>query len=172
VSIAGVTLVASGYATAYSRLAIGSAIAQLVAVAVAARWGLMAVAWAIGVAQCLSVIPAIHMLSRYYQLSRLSLWAELAPILLLFGAGLGLSHWAGTLPEDYYPQPLASLAFCLVMGAGGLLLLRRERERAQRDSVLAAAPVVAEGVATGEPSQPTEQPGLPESGPGPGDDGR
>jgi hypothetical protein len=58
------------------------------------------------------------------------------------------------------------------MGAGGLLLLRRERERAQRDSVVAASPVVADAAVTGEPAQPADQPGLPESGPGPGDDGR
>lgn len=145
VSIAGVTLVASGYATAFSRLAVGSAIAQLIAVAITARWGLMAVAWSIGIAQCLSVIPAIHMLSRYYQLSQLRLWAELAPIVGLFGAGFGLSMWVGgSLPAQYYPQPLAAAAFCAVMGAGGLLLLRRERERAQRDSMAQVPPVVAQ----------------------------
>jgi O-antigen/teichoic acid export membrane protein len=142
VSIAGVTLVASGYATAFSRLAVGSAIAQLVAVVVCARWGLMAVSWGIGIAQCLSVIPAIRMLGQYYQLSQLKLWAELAPILGVFGAGFGLSLWVGTLPAEYYPQPLAALAFCAVMGAGGLVLLRRERERAARDSVASIPPVL------------------------------
>ena len=101
VSIAGVTLVASGYAKAYSRLAVGSAIAQLLAVVVTARWGLMAVSWAVGIAQCLSVIPAISMLGRYYQLSTLRLWAELAPILGLFGAGFGLAQWVETLPSEY-----------------------------------------------------------------------
>lgn len=141
VSIAGVTLVASGYATAFSRLAVGSAIAQLAAVAIAARWGLMAVAWGIGIAQCLSVIPAIHMLSRYYELSRFRLWLELSPIIGLFGAGLGLSHWVGTLSIEYYAQPLASLAFCAVMGLGGLVLLRKERDRAHRDSILSVPAV-------------------------------
>jgi O-antigen/teichoic acid export membrane protein len=145
VSIAGVTLVASGYATAYSRLAVGSAIAQLLAVVITARWGLMAVSWGIGIAQCLSVIPAIHMLGRYYQLSTLRLWAELAPILGLFGAGFGLAQWVGTLSAEYYPQPLASLAFCAVMGVGGLVLLRRERVRAQRDSVEGVPPIVGPG---------------------------
>lgn|GEM_PF-1498973 len=144
VSIAGVTLVASGYATAFSRLAVGSAIAQLIAVAISARWGLMAVSWSIGIAQCLSVIPAINMLSRYYQLSQLRLWAELAPILGLFGTGFGLSLWvAATLPAEYYPQPLAAISFCAVMGVGGLVLLRRERER-HRDSVAQMAAVAAQ----------------------------
>jgi O-antigen/teichoic acid export membrane protein len=142
VSIAGVTLVASGYATAFSRLAIGSAIAQLLAVVVSARWGLMAVAWGGGIAQCLSVIPAIRMLGRYYQLSQLRLWAELAPIVGLFCAGLGLAHWVQGLPAEYYPQPLAAVAFAAVMGAGGLVLLRRERERAQRDSVAGVPPII------------------------------
>jgi PST family polysaccharide transporter len=141
VSIAGVTLVASGYATAFSRLAVGSAIAQLLAVVITARWGLIAVAWGIGIAQCLSVIPAIHMLGRYYQLSRLRLWAELAPILGLFGVGFSFSLWVGSLPAEYYPQPLAAVAFAAVMGAGGLVLLRRERERAQRDSSAQVTPV-------------------------------
>ena len=151
VSIAGVTLVASGYATAFSRLAIGSAIVQLIAVAITARWGLMAVAWGIGIAQCLSVIPAISMLGRYYQLSQLRLWAELAPILGLFGAGFGLSLWvASAVSAEYYPQPLAAVAFCAVMGAGGLVLLRRERERAQRDSVALMAPVPAQDSSTDE----------------------
>jgi len=141
VSIAGVTLVASGYATAFSRLAVGSAIAQLIAVAISARWGLMAVSWSIGIAQCLSVIPAINMLSRYYQLSQLRLWAELAPIIGLFGAGFAFSLWVtATVPGQYYPQPLAAVAFCAVMGAGGLVLLRRERER-QRDSVAHVAAI-------------------------------
>lgn len=144
VSISGVTLVASGFATAYSRLAVGSAIVQLLAVAIAARWGLMAVAWGIGIAQCLSVIPAISMLSRYYQLSHWSLWAELAPILGLFGAGLGLSHWVRSLDAAYYPQPLAALSFCAVMGLGGLVLLRRERERVQRDSEANVSPIPQE----------------------------
>jgi len=103
---------------------------------------LMAVSWSIGVAQCLSVIPAINMLSRYYQLSQLRLWAELAPILGLFGAGFGLSLWVGSsVSAEYYPQPLAAVAFCAVMAAGGLVLLRRERERAQRDSVAQIAAV-------------------------------
>ena len=148
VSIAGVTLVASGYATAFSRLAVGSAIAQLLAVAISARWGLMAVAWGIGIAQCLSVIPAIRMLSRHYQLSQLRLWAEIGPILGLFGAGFGLATWAASLPREYYPQPLAAGAFCAVMGLGGLVLLRRERERAQRDSVAQATAVTAEDSAS------------------------
>jgi PST family polysaccharide transporter len=127
VSIAGVTLVASGYATAFSRLAVGAAFAQLIAAAVAARWGLMAVAWSVGIAQCLAIIPALRMLSRHYDVSLRLLVSELAPILLLLAAGLFVADWTSKLSTAWYMQPAASAAFCLVMGLAAWPLARKEQ---------------------------------------------
>jgi O-antigen/teichoic acid export membrane protein len=132
VSIAGVTLVASGYASAFSRLAVITSFAQVAAVLLAAHWGLMAVAWAVGITQCVAMIPALSMLTRYYSLRWTSLLAEIAPIFLLFVVGLLSAHWVGTTGQGWYVEALASLAFCGVMGVGGLLLLRQERK--QRES--------------------------------------
>jgi len=127
VSIAGVTLVASGYAAAFSRLSVGAAVAQLIAVAVAARWGLMAVVWSVGIAQCLAIIPALRMLSRHYDVSWRDLVSELAPIVLFFVAGLLAAQWTSTLGTAWYMQPVASLVFCAVMAVAAWPLVRRER---------------------------------------------
>ena len=142
VSVAGVTLVASGYAAAYSRLVVGSALAQLLAVALTARYGLVTVAWGVGIAQCLSMIPALRMLSKYYELPVLRLVQQILPTLLLFGVGMALALWLGRMGDAWYVELRAVLAFCAVMGLGALLLLRKEREIA-RESMLPPAPPAA-----------------------------
>jgi PST family polysaccharide transporter len=134
VSIAGVTLVASGYAAAYSRLATGAAFAQLAAVVLAARWGLMAVVWAVGIVQCAAMLPALRMLTQHYKLTAKSLFGELAPILGLFAIGLATAHWVTSLTSGWFAQPSGSIAFILLMGTGAFPLLRKERrERAERE---------------------------------------
>ena len=140
VSVAGVTLVASGYAAAYSRLVVGSAFAQLLAVAVTARYGLVAVAWGVGIAQCLSIIPALRMLSKHYDLPVLRLAQQVLPTLLLFAAAMGVALWLGRLGDAWYVQPRAVLGFIAVMAVGALVLLRKEREIAARESMVAPPP--------------------------------
>jgi O-antigen/teichoic acid export membrane protein len=140
VSVAGVTLVASGYAAAYSRLVVGSALAQLLAVALTARWGLVAVAWGVGIAQCLSMIPALRMLSKHYALPVMRLAQQVVPTLLLFALGMGVALWLGRMGSAWYVQPRAVLGFVLVMGVGALLLLRKEREIIARESIAAPPP--------------------------------
>jgi PST family polysaccharide transporter len=134
VSISGTSLVASGHAKASARLGVGTSFATLVAVFVTARWGLMAVTWAVGIVQCLAMIPALYLLSQNYALRFTQLWAEITPSILVFVLALFGSHVIGTLGSAWYIEPLASLGFCAVMGLGALLLLRRER--AERDSVV------------------------------------
>ena len=140
VSVAGVTLVASGYATAYSRLVVGSAFAQLLAVAITARWGLTAVSWGVGIAQCISIIPALRMLSKHYDLPVLRLAQQILPTLLLFTAGVGLALWLGRQGTGWYVQPRAVLGFIGVMGVGALVLLRKERELQARESLASPPP--------------------------------
>jgi PST family polysaccharide transporter len=134
VSIAGTILVASGYAQAFSRLAVGSAFGQLVAVALAARWGLVAVAWAAGLAQCIAIWPALRMLSQHYHLRVRTLCAEIAPIALLLGASMGLAVWLDRFagPARWFMHPTASFGFCVLMAIGALALLRKEKERMSR----------------------------------------
>lgn len=134
VSIAGTILVASGYAQAFSRLAVGSAFGQLVAVALAARWGLVAVAWAAGVAQCIAIWPALRMLSKHYHLRMRTLFAEIAPIAVLLVASMALAFWLERFGGHgrWFVHPMSSLAFCSLMGLGALLLLRKEKERMSR----------------------------------------
>jgi len=134
VAIVGITLIASGNASQYSRLAVGMAFAQLVAVAVAARWGLMAVAWGAGIVQCLAVLPALRMASVYHGLSLQRLLAVVLPILLLFGAALTTAYWIGTLGQAWYVQPLAAFAFALVMASAVPALLRGDKS--QRNSIV------------------------------------
>jgi O-antigen/teichoic acid export membrane protein len=140
VSIAGVILVASGHATTFSRLAIGTAFLQLVAVGISARWGLVAVAWAAGLAQCAAVIPALMLLARHYQLTWSSLVAELLPIGLTFGLALGTAYELNTLREPWVAHTAGTGAFIAIMGIGALVLLRRDR-RIARESELAIQPV-------------------------------
>jgi O-antigen/teichoic acid export membrane protein len=135
VSIAGVILVASGHAAAFSRLAIGTAFLQLVAVGISARWGLVAVAWAAGLAQCAAVIPALMLLARHYQLTSFSLIKELLPIGLTFGVSLAAAFQLATLPDPWIARAAGSAAFVGIMGLGALVLLRRERIRVLRESL-------------------------------------
>jgi O-antigen/teichoic acid export membrane protein len=127
VSTAGVILVASGHAAQFSRLAMGSAFLQLLAVAASARWGLVAVSWSVGIAQCLSVAPALWMLARSYKLRMSQLVGQLAPIVLTYMLSLLAAFEATQLGSLWGGRVIGAGAFCAIMGLCGVLLLRKER---------------------------------------------
>jgi membrane protein implicated in regulation of membrane protease activity len=56
------------------------------------------------------------------------------PILALFGVALATAYWIGTLGHAWYVQPLAALAFALVMASAVPALLRGDKT--QRDSIV------------------------------------
>ena len=132
ISSTSATLMASGHATAFSRLAIGSSFAQVVCVLVAARWGLLAVAWAVGLTQCITVIPALAMLRHYYELRWRDLAAEIGPILTLYLFGLWFARWVSGFGEGWLEHASATLAFVVLMGLGALSLLLKERKLSRR----------------------------------------
>jgi hypothetical protein len=97
-------------------------------VLLAARWGLVAVAWSVGVTQCLAIIPALSMLTRHYELRWFSLLAEIVPSLALYAVGIGCALFVFSTGSGLWTQVLGSLAFCGVMAIGGLFLWLRERQ--------------------------------------------
>lgn len=136
VSIAGVILVASGFAQSFSRLTVGAAFGQLIAVAIAARWGLTAVAWAAGISQCLAMVPALMLLRDHYKLSMNSLVEQIAPVFVLLVLSLLSAVWLENEIAEWYGHPLSALLFCALMGLGGLVLLRQDEESQARPDVV------------------------------------
>jgi PST family polysaccharide transporter len=121
VSMAGVVLVAGGRAASYSRLATGAALVQLAAVFIASRWGLIAVAWAAGIAQVLSILPAMLVVSRSYRLPLAKVAAELFPVAAIFVLSLGVALACSRTIVSWPGQALAIGSFVAVMAVGALL---------------------------------------------------
>ena len=124
VGLIGVALVSAGNAEGFQRLSIVVAFVQLVAIFVAAAWGLMAVVAAIGVVQVLSVPYALSHLRRTEQIGWSTLLRRLGPIVVVYlacfvpSALVVLQH-----PEMDW---LVGKVFLAVGAVLGVLLLRRD----------------------------------------------
>jgi O-antigen/teichoic acid export membrane protein len=126
VSVAGVVLVAGGRAAAYGRLATFAAMFQLVAVFTAARWGLTAVAWAAGIAQVLTILPAMIVVSRSYRLPLTKVAAELLPVALVFVVSLGIAFAFSRSLHSATGNAMSLLSFVVIMGIGAVMMWPRE----------------------------------------------
>lgn len=91
VSITGAILISGGDAGAYSRLAIATSFLQLLAVFIAARWGLLVVAIVVGMAQLMSVAPALYLICRRFNINWRLLLADMLPLIGGYLIAIGLT---------------------------------------------------------------------------------
>lgn len=123
VGIVGSALVAGGHAHAFKRLSIGVALVQLIAIAVAARWGLLAVAWAVGLAQLAALPVALAQLARLTGIRGADMLRALTPVTLVYGLALGVAMLG--VADTPLLVVADAAAFVGLMGGLAALVLRR-----------------------------------------------
>ncbi|MBK9133566.1 MAG: oligosaccharide flippase family protein [Betaproteobacteria bacterium] len=122
VSLIGVSLVSAGNATAFQRLSITLAFAQLGAIFVAAPWGLIAVVSAIGATQVVGLPYALSTLRRTEGVSWRQVLARLGPV----GAGYAACVVPCGAAILWRPEWVwaAGVMFALASAAWGFVMLR------------------------------------------------
>jgi hypothetical protein len=96
---------------------------QLLAIAVSARWGLLAVAWAIGLAQLVALPVALAQLGRLSGIAPAAMARALAPVSAVYLLALGVTLVG---PADRPMLAVAdAIAFVATMLVLAALLLRR-----------------------------------------------
>ncbi len=118
-------LVSAGAASVSSWLAVVASLVQLVAVFIAARFGMMPLVYAIGIAQLIMVLPAFWLIQRHTGVPALTLVGDQVPIVLGFAA----AWWLGAkaiLDDGLSATGLGALVFVVLMLTGGAWLFRRD----------------------------------------------
>lgn len=122
----GNILVAANQAALASRLSIATAFIQVLVAAVAARYGLVALAIAMGCTQVVLLVPFLKAINAKVAPMSTRLLLDILPLVLAFAglAWMGALHQplAGSLAE----AALALTAFLVVMGAVGAFVLSEE----------------------------------------------
>lgn len=118
-------LVSAGFARQSSVLAVVVSVIQLLAVFLAARFGMIWLVVTIGLVQLVLVVPAYYLLSKHVNLPVTQLFSDQLPILLGFGLALIVSVHLSLDGRFFYTIMSAAL-FTLVMGAAGGLIFRRD----------------------------------------------
>lgn len=125
VSTSAGALLSSGDAQASARLTVGAALFQLAVIFLAARFGLSTLTLAIGLAQLVTVAPALWCLSRRFGVAPMTWFGDLVPI----AAGFVIVFALFTLPFQTGSLTLtvaAGLGFGVSMCAWGFWLFREE----------------------------------------------
>lgn len=118
-------LVASGAAAQASRLSIGIALVQLCAIAVAAPYGLVPLAFSVGLSQLIVLVPVLRLIDRRFGPMSGQLLRDVSPLLLLLPVMAAAAHWwrdDGTLLHG----GLAGAGFALLMLLLGAFVLRED----------------------------------------------
>ncbi len=118
-------LLSAGATRASSRLAVFASLVQLAAVFAAARFGMMTLVLAIGLAQVLMLLPALALISRQSGVGVLKLLADQSLIVLAFVlAWLAATYW---VPMADVLGAVAALAlFTVIMIAAGGWIFRHD----------------------------------------------
>ncbi len=135
VGLMGHILVAGGAARQASRLAIAVAALQLVAIAIAAPYGLTVLALAVGISQLLVVYPTLRIVDRRFGALSGRLIGDIVPLVLLF---CGLAALGLTIDDDgsLLHGSVAAAAFGISMIALGWIVLREDLRTLGRGPVL------------------------------------
>lgn len=131
-AVAAQILISGNAAALAARLTIGMALLQLAMILAAARFGLLAMVSAIGLAQLAVVIPALAEVGKRFELPLRRMLLDLAPILGSFILALALAAAVPSERHAWSGVALASIVFVLIMASTGAWIFRGYLSRFQR----------------------------------------
>lgn len=125
ISTAVHVLISVGAARLSTSLAVSASIVQLIAVVVAARYGMTALVYSIGLAQLVMVLPALYLLRQRNSIPMTRFIRDQVPILLAFALAWWLGFQAG-VDDSLARAALGAFVFTAVLVGLGAMIFRQD----------------------------------------------